>query len=147
MVTLVGTQTNFIDALRELVELDYDAVAAYEAAINRIESEVYKEKLNEFKADHERHIQEISNILSKHNEEAPEGPSSKQWLTQGKVVIANLMGDEAILRAMLTNEVDTNTAYERMNEREDEWSDIQDILKKGLEDEKRHKQWIEECLS
>ena len=37
----------------------------------------------------------------------------KALLTKGKVVIAGLMGDEAILQAMRTNEADTNTAYER----------------------------------
>ncbi|AFC70705.1 hypothetical protein MC5_01535 [Rickettsia australis str. Cutlack] len=35
MTTLVRTQNNFADAIKELVELDYDAIEAYKAAINR----------------------------------------------------------------------------------------------------------------
>lgn len=144
MSTLVGTQVNFADALRELIELDYDAIEAYEAAINRLEKESFKDKLKEFKKDHERHVNELNNVLSAHSEELVEGPSVKQWLAKGKVVLANIMGDEAILQAMRTNEEDTNTAYKRLNEHEDKWSDATDVLRRGLEDERRHKKWIEE---
>ena len=35
MTTLVGTQKNFAS---ELIELDYDAIEAYKAAINRLEN-------------------------------------------------------------------------------------------------------------
>ena len=38
--------------------------------------------------------------------------SAKSYLTQGKVILANLIGDLTILRAMRSNEIDTNTAYE-----------------------------------
>jgi hypothetical protein len=34
MATMVGTQKSFTEAIKELVELDYDALGAYEAAIN-----------------------------------------------------------------------------------------------------------------
>ena len=70
----------------------------------------------------------------------------KSLLTQGKVVLANLFGDEAILGAMKSNEVDTNTAYERMNKYEDAPADIKGALKKGLEDEKRHAAWLQRPL-
>ncbi len=67
MVTLVGMQANFEDALKDLIELDYDAVEAYDAAVNRLEDQELKEKLNIFKADHEWHIQELTNVLKKKN--------------------------------------------------------------------------------
>lgn len=148
MVTLVGIQTSFEDALKDLIELDYDAVEAYEAAINRLDSQEFKEKLNIFKADHEWHIQELTSVLKKRNISAPFGPSiGKQWLTKGKVVLANLIGDKTILRAMISNEIDTNTAYERISLREDVWQEAKDIIRKGLEDEKRHKKWLENTVS
>lgn len=53
MVTMVGNQTDFIDAVKKLLELEYDAVEAYESAINRIESENYKAMLINFKKDHD----------------------------------------------------------------------------------------------
>jgi rubrerythrin len=142
MVTFVGTQVSFADSIRELIELDNAAVEAYEAAIDRLENITYKRKLEEFRDDHNRHIRELSDLLKKHSESLPSMGSVKELLTKGKVIIANLVGDKAVLMAMASNEVDTNTAYERMNSREDKWVDAIDILKKGLADEKRHAAWL-----
>ena len=149
MVTAVGLQSDFANALQELVELDYDAVEAYNKAIDRIENEEHKAKLIEFKEDHQRHIEEISNVLRKHGKEVPKGPSTvKQWLTKGKVILGNITGDSGILSAMRSNEIDTNYAYDRMIDRDDIWEDeIKEILKKGQEDEKRHKAWLDSVLS
>jgi len=102
MTTFIGEQKDFSDALYALCELDYDAVEAYKAAINRLESEGYKARLYEFMLDHERHIKDISEALTKHQKLAPQKPDVKQYLTQGKVVLASLFGDKAILKAMLT---------------------------------------------
>lgn len=146
MATLVGTQKDFASALRELIELDYDAIEAYKTAINRLESTQYKVKLQEFQKDHETHVEELSKILNKHNGDVPTGPSNKQWLTKGKVVLANIIGDEAILAAMKTNEEDTNAAYENMAKRDDQWEDVKGIIQKGLGDERRHKIWLESVI-
>lgn len=146
MVTMVGTQSDLIAAIKDLIELDYDAVEAYEAALNRLDREEYKKKLDEFKADHERHIEELSTYLKVKNEKAPESGSMKQLLTQGKVVLGNMIGDISILQAMQSNESDTNTAYERMNQRTDTEEEIKDVLARGLEDEKKHYQWLQSVL-
>ncbi|MCD6056067.1 MAG: uncharacterized protein K0R12_1029 [Gammaproteobacteria bacterium] len=143
MATMVGTQSNFEDALYELCELDYDAAEAYEAAINRVDKTEYKEKLKEFKEDHQRHIEEIRSFLRKRDAKIPEGPSAKSILTQGKVVVANLFGDDSILKAMSSNEEDTNTAYERVNNHPEKSTEAEDFLRQGLEDEKKHKEWLD----
>ncbi len=67
MATLVGTQESFKKAVQELVELEYDAVEAYEAAINRTENEKYKKHFQEFKSDHEKHIKALNEALEKHD--------------------------------------------------------------------------------
>lgn len=144
MATLVGTQTNFADALRALIELDYDAIEAYKAAVDRIENEHYKNQLRKFEADHQRHVQELNAVLRAHGEKEVDGPSGKQWLTKGKVVIADLFGDNPILQAMHSNEDDTNSAYERMNDHKDKWLDALEVLRRGLLDEKQHRKWLEE---
>ena len=148
MATLVGTQTDFSRAVKELVELDFDAVEAYEAAINRIENSAYKSKLEEFKKDRQRHVQELSGLLREHEEDPPTGPSmGKQWLTKGKIILANLISDKTILAAMKTNEDDANTAYERMVAHEDKWEDAAMILQRGLQDERRHREWLEKTIN
>lgn len=143
MVTFVGNQKNFGEALKELVELEYAAVEAYKTAIERVEKKEYKEKMQEFLRDHERHIQEVSGVLKKKNEEPPKGPNlGKELITTGKVLLANMIGDGTILTAIKSNETDTNTAYERLNNREDIWPEVKDFLKQGLEDERKHKSWL-----
>ncbi|HXF90403.1 MAG TPA: ferritin-like domain-containing protein [Candidatus Nitrosotenuis sp.] len=147
MVTFTGTQSNFLDALKDLIELDYDAVEAYDAAITRLINREYKNKFIEFREDHQRHIEELSEFITKSGEMPPTGPSAKQWLPKGKVVIGSLIGDEVLLRAMNSNEVDTNTAYERLNERMDKLPGSEGVLRRGLEDERRHKLWLENILT
>jgi hypothetical protein len=47
---------------------------------------------------------------------------------------------------MNSNEIDTNTAYERMCLREDMWEDSAKLLESFLQDERRHKLWLEETI-
>ena len=144
MVTLVGFQENFADAVKELIELDYDAVEAYKVACNKLTNNLYKDKLKEFKEDHEKHIEDLTQLLARHNIIAHGGPSiGNQWITKGKVILGSLVGDNNILKAMLSNEIDTNVAYERMRIHENLWDDATSIITSGLEDEKKHKAWFE----
>ncbi|TXH53690.1 MAG: ferritin-like domain-containing protein [Bacteroidia bacterium] len=150
MATMVGTQKSFTQAIKELVELDYDALGAYESAINNLENPEYKKKFEEFKLDHQRHITELSAFLSRCNETAPSGPDNmKKVLVKGKVELASLFGDQNILSAMLSNEEDTNTAYERINARIGEAADkeIAKIIAGGLADERKHRDWIQSNIS
>lgn len=142
MVTMVGTQNDLMSAIKDLIELEHDALQAYEAAIKRVENTDYKTSLKEFRSDHKRHIEELSSFYKANGHDAPDGGSMKQILTQGKVVLGGLIGDQAILKAMLSNENDTNTAYERFNHRDDVIGTLKDILARGLQDEKKHAQWI-----
>jgi len=146
MTTLVGTQSNFSTALRELAELDYDAIEAYNAAIEKLENLSYQEKLEEFKADHENHIVAINKLLRNRDEDIVEGPGAKKWLTKGRVILATLIDDKSILQAMSANEDDTNTAYERVSSHENKWEEATEILNEGLEDERRHKKWLEDTI-
>ncbi len=146
MVTFVGTQSKFADVLRDLLELDYEAKEAYEAAINRIENRDYRHQLETFRDDHQAHITEIKKILEDNNEDLPIFPTTKQWLTKGKVILGEIIGDSGILRAMKSNEIDTNTAYERIADRDDIWPDAEKLVQQGLTDEKKHKKWLEETI-
>jgi rubrerythrin len=146
MVTFVGTQENFATAVKKLVELNLDAIEAYKAAIERLDNQEYKNKLSEFKTDHERHVRDLSSLLNIHGESAPTEPSAKHWLTEGKVALANLVGDNAILMAMRSNEIDTNTAHERVRDHTHKWKDAEELLNRAVEDEHKHKEWLNQAL-
>ncbi len=142
MATTVGTESTLEDLLEDLVQLDYDAADAYQAAIDRLDETRFRDRLREFKGDHLRHIDELSAILQRMGRTPPKEGDMKSYLTQGKVVMGSLMGDKAILQAMRTNEADTNTAYERAVGFRGLDSTTQQTLQRGLEDERRHCEWI-----
>jgi rubrerythrin len=148
MVTLVGTQSDFAGALKSLVELEYDALSAYESAFEGFDSKIYKTKVQEFSRDHERHIEELSKILNDRGEDAPtQHDVIKHLLVKGKVVLANMLGDEAILSAMLSNEGDTNQAYSTILRHDMKWPEAMPILERAYADEKRHKEWFRQASS
>jgi rubrerythrin len=146
MATMVGKHGDLGTILREVVELDFDAVEAYRAAIERLRDGESKSKLSEFMADHERHIGDIGAHIRMMGKEPPSGGDVKRFVTEGKVVIAGLLGDRPILMAMKTNEDDTNTAYERVSSRDDLSPELVLLLRRNLNDERRHRAWIEQRI-
>jgi uncharacterized protein (TIGR02284 family) len=143
MATLVGTQKQIGDLLHQLIELDFDAIEAYRAAIARLEDGGDRAQLATFMADHERHVRDLTSIVVGMGQKAPAHADMKQVLTKGKVMLAALVGDRAVLRAMKTNEDDTNTAYERAFRRGDLPSNVRAVVEKNLADERRHRSWLE----
>lgn len=135
-----------VKTLKELVKLDFDAIEAYDAAIERLEDPGYAERLREFRQDHVRHTENLCSILRNLNEDVPQGPDAKRMLTEGKVVIAGLGGDKAVLRAMQANEKVTNTAYEKALEANGTDAATRETLQRNLDDERRHKAWIDEKI-
>ena len=142
MVTTVGTESTLEDLLKDLAQLDFDAAAAYQAAIDRLENAQYKAALGEFRDDHLRHTRELGECLRTMGKTAPQEGDMKQILAKGKVVIGGLMGDRAILEAMRTNEDDTVTAYDRAVNHKDCPRTVLDILEKAQQDEHRHCAWV-----
>ena len=142
MVTTTGTASDVVDMLNDLIQLDYDAIQAYEAAIGRIENAEHQRQLQAFRDDHERHTQELGRIVSELGAEPARGASMKQVLTVGKVAFADMMGERAVLQAMKSNEDDTNTAYERAASRSDLPTSAVPVIQSALGDERRHRHWL-----
>lgn len=134
-----------IDDLNNMIELEYDAIAAYREAIDRIDTDAYKRKMSEFLDDHQRHVEELTSAVRNEGGQPEQEGDAKKVLTQGKVVMADMAGDKAILKAMKTNEDETNKKYQKAVD-SDYSSEVKSILEKGLADERRHKAWIEETL-
>jgi len=142
MATTVGTERHLEHLLEDLIRLDYDAAAAYQAAIDRLETAGFKAAMRTFKADHLRHTRELGECLRELGETPPREGDLKQFLTTGKVVLGGLLGDKAILRAMRTNENDTVTAYDRAVKHKSVTDPIRRALERGRMDEHRHREWI-----
>lgn len=143
MVTMVGNESSIQDLVTNLIYLEHDALAAYESCIERLDDKSLAAKIAEFKADHDEHVRVLNEMARQLGIEAPTGGDMKQMLTTGKIVIADMMGDAAILKAMKTNEDDTVTAYERASRHADAIPESKAFFMKARQDEERHRAWME----
>jgi uncharacterized protein (TIGR02284 family) len=147
MTTLKGSEENLVDLLNSLIELDYDAIEAYKAAIARLDDMNDRGVLAGFLQDHERHVVDLSALVRRHGDKPVSHGDVKQVLTKGKVVLAGLVGDRVVLAAMKTNEDDTNTAYERACRHAWLTDETRTLLERNLDDERRHRAWMEKRLA
>lgn len=136
---------NRIDALKKLVQLDVDAIGAYEAAIARVGEGEVKDKLSSFRVDHVRHVQDLSALIVRLGGEAPEQkPDLKGAALKGFTAITSAMGTEAALLAMIANEELTNRSYDAALDLSWEPGE-RELVEKNREDERRHLAWIKEA--
>ena len=144
MVTTVGTENDLKALVKSFIQLEHDAIAAYETCIEKLESPDRKEKVREFLGDHERHLRELEDLARDVGAYDPGSGDMKGVLTSGKVKLAGMTGgDGAVLKAMSSNETDTVTAYGRASESSVVEPAHQEVFRRAQEDERRHKEWIE----
>lgn len=143
MVTLAGTQNNEKDLVEALLKLEQNALEAYDATIERLENQQFADQVRQFRQDHYEHVASLTEIARICGAEVP-GPGGKSMLTKGKVVIADLIGnDSAILTAMKTNEYETVMAYENALKHDFLSPELRACCTKGLADERRHRDWMD----
>lgn len=147
MTTNAGKQDNFVDAIKNLIELEHDIKELYDQAINKSVSDNYKIKLNEFSQDHAHHIEKISELLTNRKEQIPiMSGFVRPLINTIKVEFANLVEDQAELSNIINNEKDIHKVYERINARHDRWDEAKELLKQALQDQKKHMAWLEETI-
>jgi rubrerythrin len=132
--------------LRSLAQLDVDAVGAYDAAISRVNEPLVRERLNDFRVDHVRHVQDLNALIQRFGGEPVElKPDLKGTAMKSLTAVTSMMGTEAALVAMLGNEEFTNRAYEMALQFD--WSpDVRGLIQKNREDEYRHVTWIRDAV-
>lgn len=132
--------------LCDLIQLDIDAVVAYETAIREVDVIGIREQLEAFKQDHERHISQLSAVVHQFGEKAPERkPDFKGFLIQGFTAIRSATGIEGTLKAMKSNEELTNRTYQKALSL-DLPHDVMSIVQRNYADEQRHLRAIEGWL-
>ena len=143
MATTVGNENTIQELVENLILLERDAIAAYEATIERLSDKGLSSQVQTFRQDHLQHLEVLKEIASETGTNAPVEGDMKQMLTTGKVAMADLMGDGFILKAMKTNEDDTVTAYKRASSHQDAIPKSKEFFHKALEDEQRHREWFQ----
>jgi uncharacterized protein (TIGR02284 family) len=135
-----------IKTLSDLCQLDIDAVHAYDQAIERIDHSEIRSNLEAFKADHERHINELSQAIRDLGAEPPERKRDVMgFILEGFTALRGITGTEGALKAMRSNEKLTNRNYENALH-EDLPPGVREMVRRNREDERRHLTYIEQCL-
>jgi uncharacterized protein (TIGR02284 family) len=140
---------DLIKKLCKLSQLDIDAMGAYEKAIEHIEENDadIKIQLNSFKADHQKHIQDLgTHIRSLGGTPPKETPDFSGLLQKGYTALRSITGTEGALNAMETNEQSTNKAYAEALEETGLPEDVRILLAKNRADEARHLEYIQNTL-
>ena len=143
MVTMVGTENLVENLIENLLYLEHDAIAAYDSTIEKLQNTTYKQKVAEFREDHIKHVAELNRMASALQVNTPQQGDAKQLLTTGKIAMASMVGDGAILKAMKTNEDDTVTAYERASQHQEATPEHRRSFEAFAADERRHREWME----
>ena len=143
MVTMVGNESSIKDLVTNLIYLEHDAIAAYDSCVERLDDKTLSAQIADFRRDHDEHLRVLNEMATQIGIEAPAEGDMKQMLTTGKVVLADIMGDATILKAMKTNEDDTVTAYERASQHPDAIPESKAFFMKAHQDELRHRAWME----
>jgi rubrerythrin len=140
------TNQEIAEAVEELLQLDIDAVLAYDRAIGGIEEASVVNELASFKVDHQRHILELSQVLLGMSRKPPASkPDVKGTILGGVTGLRARLGTEQALAAMRTNEQLTTATYARMLAKPFP-EDVLAIVRKNYGDEQRHLAWIERAI-
>jgi len=135
-----------IKNLCELAQLDIDATRAYAQALDNIDHPVIHSQISSFKADHDRHVHDLSAAIRRLGGEPPNfKPDLKGFFIEGFTAIRSMTGTEGALKAMRSNEKLTNRTYEKALD----WElpiEIKALVDKNLSDEKRHLAYIEQAI-
>jgi rubrerythrin len=138
--------------LNDLLKLDHDAVQAYTLAIRLLENAEYRRQLEAFRGDHQRHIEELSQLIRSRGAtplELPHLPTGAfklavQALGAGGGV-AGLGGDRGVLLAFKANERQVRDKYRRAA-RQPHAADVTSVLARAADDESRHYRWALETV-
>lgn len=133
-------EPDLIELVSALIEHDRQAVLAYDEAIDRCEDPTASTRLWELRAEHERHVRELSECVVELGGEPPRvdarGPCAPG--------LGDATGTPAILRAMRACEQDTHDAYRQAlsTARRVGTPRLCEVLERCFEDERRHAAWL-----
>jgi uncharacterized protein (TIGR02284 family) len=133
------------DKLNDLIKLDVDAVHAYDQAIEACVIDEVRDRLTEFRGDHDRHIRDLSAQVRALGAEPEVRRDWKGFFIEGFTAIAS-QGDHSALLAMRGNEELTNRTYERALDMQDLTPEVRSLLERNFSDEQRHLSWIKNQL-
>jgi hypothetical protein len=136
-----------IDGLNDLLQLDHDAIGAYQIAIEKLDDRDHADQIRGFQLDHERHVRALNQLITELggtpiNEPHKTGPFKEALQSLGA-----LAGDRGLLMAWRTNELQVRTKYDSYASKAMFWpTAVKRIVDRNALDEERHYRWVVEVL-
>jgi uncharacterized protein (TIGR02284 family) len=137
-----------IEGLNDLIQLDHDAIGAYEIAIQKLEDRDHADQIAGFKRDHERHIRELNQLVAELGGTPVNEPHATGPLKQALQSLGALGGDRGVLIAWRTNELQARTKYDSYASKANSWpSNVKRVVDQNALDEERHFDWVTQVLN
>jgi rubrerythrin len=131
--------------LNDLLQLDYDAIAAYRVTLAELDSPALRTELQRNLDDHERHVQEIGahiEQLGGMKMPMPHITGAFKLAVQSAVAMGS---DRSVLLAFKTNELQSRDKYARAAEQNFP-AEIAATVRRAAADERRHYDWAVRAL-
>jgi uncharacterized protein (TIGR02284 family) len=135
-------EKNLTEALSNLVQLDIDAVYAYDQALKEIDDPIIKDRLLKFQDDHRNHISGLSKQIKALGGQPPEySQDIRGYMIEAFAAIRSFTGLKGALAAMKTTEEIANRYYGEVVSWEAP-SAVKEVLRTYFSEEKVHLDYI-----
>jgi rubrerythrin len=144
--TMPPAGAELIAELNDLLALDHDAVQAYSLAIGAISNAEYRDALAGFRGDHQRHIDQLTQLIRDHGGMPVQLPHLPTGAFKLAVQALGTLGDDRnVLLTFKANEAQVRDKYRRHAARPHDEA-VSAILTAAAADEERHYAWADQVL-
>ena len=146
--TVPAATAEILDGLNDLLQLDHDAVGAYEIAMEKLKDRDHAAQIAGFLRDHERHIRELNELISELGGQPKNHPHLTGPFKLALQSLAGLAGDRGLLTAFRHNELQVRAKYDTYAAKANFWpNNIKRIIDRAALDEERHYRWVSDVMA
>jgi rubrerythrin len=139
--------TEVLDGLNDLLQLDHDAIGAYQVAIEKLEDPDQRMQITGFLSDHERHVRDLNTLIQELGGTPKNEPHATGPFKEALQSLGGLGGDKGVLMAFRTNELQVRTKYDNYASKAVFWpNNVKALIDRNALDEERHYRWVSETL-
>jgi rubrerythrin len=136
-----------LEGLNDLLQLDHDAVGAYEIAMEKLNDRDHADMIAGYRRDHERHIRELNELIADLGGTPVNQPHATGPFKLALQSLGGLAGDRGTLMAFRTNELSVRAKYDAYASKANAWpTNIKRVIDACALDEERHYRWVSEVL-
>lgn len=136
-----------LEGLNDLLQLDHDAVGAYQIAMEKLHDRDHADQIAGFRRDHERHIRELNELIADLGGTPKNHPHATGPFKLALQSLGGLAGDKGVLMAFRANELLVRTKYDSYASRANAWpTSIKRVIDACALDEERHFRWVSDVL-